>query len=68
MRGRMLAVIATFVAPFLITWYGNATQRPVDVTLVAVLLWGAGTLLWLHFVWPKLAVASPENQRPGNQR
>ena len=58
-RGRLLALLATLVAPVLIAWYGWETHRRFDVTLMAVLLWGAGTLLWLHFVWPILTAPPP---------
>jgi hypothetical protein len=53
-QGRWLAIIATCVIPGLIAWYGASAGQPADAIVIALLLWGGGTSLWLHVVWREL--------------
>ncbi len=68
-QGRVLAIVATLVVPFLIAAYGTAAGYPTSVVVPALIIWGSGTTLWLRSVWPRLR-ADKANDRvpPSNNR
>ena len=68
-QGRVLAILATLVVPFLIAAYGTAAGHPTNVVVPALIIWGTGTTLWLRSVWPRLR-ADQANDRvpPSNNR
>jgi hypothetical protein len=64
-QGRILAVMAMAVVPMLIAGYGAGTGRPFEVVVSGLMIWAAGTSLWLRSVWPKL---QPATQVDGDAR
>jgi hypothetical protein len=69
LQGRLLALVATFVVPCVITWYGTVTGHPPDVVVPALIIWGTGTTFWLRSAWPRLRgdnkVDSQKGSDPG---
>jgi hypothetical protein len=53
-HGRLLALTATIVMPGVIAGSGLFLGYPPDIVVPALMLWGAGTSLWLRHVWPYL--------------
>ena len=69
-KGRVLAGVATTVVPFMIVWYGIASGYPSEVVAPALLIWGAGTTMWLRSIWRRLQLTpgTDANPRSGGPR
>jgi hypothetical protein len=63
-QGRVLALIATLIVPFVIASYGVAAGHPPFVVFAALIIWGTGTTFGLRSVWTRLRADNQNKPDP----